>query len=92
MLVQILQFGNEYTKNKTTIEAKDYYDTENFNTKEIVKISRGITKQDELFDYVDTPSYLKAKIKTDVILTNVISTSGQKESDVVTVKIEGDLP
>ena len=36
--------------------------------------------------------YLKAKIKTDVILTNVISTAGQKENDVVTVKIEGDLP
>ena len=36
--------------------------------------------------------YLKAKIKTDVILTNVISTAGQKENDVVLVKIEGDLP
>ena len=36
--------------------------------------------------------YLKAKIKADVILTNVISTAGQKESDVVTVVIEGDLP
>lgn len=28
-----------------------------------IKTSRGTTKQDELFDYVDTPSYLKAKIK-----------------------------
>ena len=36
--------------------------------------------------------YLKAKIKTDVILTNVISTAGQKDNNVVTVKIEGDLP
>ncbi len=36
--------------------------------------------------------YLKAKIKTDVILTNVISTAGQKENDIVVVKIEGDLP
>lgn len=36
--------------------------------------------------------YLKAKIKTDVILTNVISTAGQKDNSVVTVKIEGDLP
>ena len=35
--------------------------------------------------------YLKAKIKTDVILTNVISTAGQKDNNVVTVKIEGDL-
>ena len=36
--------------------------------------------------------YLKAKIKTDVILSNVISTAGQKDNNVVTVKIEGDLP
>lgn len=34
----------------------------------------------------------KAKLQTDVILKNVISTAGQKDSDVVTVKIEGDLP
>ncbi len=36
--------------------------------------------------------YLKAKIKTDVILTNVISTAGQKDNNEVTVVIEGDLP
>lgn len=36
--------------------------------------------------------YLKAKIKSDVILTNVISTAGQKDNNVVTVVIEGDLP
>ena len=36
--------------------------------------------------------YLKAKIKSDVILINVISTAGQKDNNVVTVKIEGDLP
>lgn len=34
----------------------------------------------------------KAKIQNDVILTNVISTAGQKDNNVVTVKIEGDLP
>ena len=48
-----------------------------------------ITAQSNKYEQL---GYLKAKIKTDVILTNVISTSGQKESDVVTVKIEGDLP
>ena len=36
--------------------------------------------------------YLKAKIKADVILTNVISTAGQKDNNTVTVRIEGDLP
>ena len=34
----------------------------------------------------------KAKIQNDSILTNVISTAGQKDNSVVTVKIEGDLP
>ena len=36
--------------------------------------------------------YLTASIKTNGILTNVISTSGQKENNIVTIKIEGDLP
>ena len=36
--------------------------------------------------------FLKAKMKSDVILTNVISTAGQKSNGEVTVKIEGDLP
>lgn len=36
--------------------------------------------------------YLVAKMKTEVILTNIISTAGQKDNNVVSVKIEGDLP
>lgn len=36
--------------------------------------------------------YLVAKMKTDVILTNVISTAGQKDNNIVTIRIEGDLP
>lgn len=43
-------------------------------------------------DKYEQLGYLKAKIKLDVILTNVISTAGQKDNNVVTVKIEGDLP
>ncbi len=43
-------------------------------------------------DKYEQLGYLKAKIKTDVILTNVISTAGQKDNDIVTVKIEGELP
>ena len=35
--------------------------------------------------------YLTASIKTNGILQNVISTSGQKENNLVTIKIEGDL-
>ena len=36
--------------------------------------------------------YLAASIKTNGILTNVITTSGQKDNNIVTIKIEGDLP
>ncbi len=36
--------------------------------------------------------YFVAKMKTDVILTNVVSTAGQKDNNVVSIKIEGDLP
>lgn len=43
-------------------------------------------------DKYEQLGYLKAKIKADVVLTNVISTAGQKDNNVVTVKIEGDLP
>ena len=34
----------------------------------------------------------KAKLDTEMYLTNVISTSGQQENNVIKVKIEGDLP
>ena len=36
--------------------------------------------------------YLKAKLKTEQILLNVISSAGQKNGDAVVVTIEGDLP
>ena len=34
----------------------------------------------------------KAKLDTGMYLTNVISTSGQQENNVIKVTIEGDLP
>ena len=37
-------------------------------------------------------AFFIGSIKTEVILTDVISTSGQKSSDMITVKIEGVLP
>lgn len=36
--------------------------------------------------------FFVARLKTDVILNNVVSTAGQKDNGVVTIKIEGDLP
>lgn len=40
----------------------------------------------------DQLGYFIARLKTDVILTGVISTSGQKDGESVMVEIEGDLP
>ena len=60
---KILQFGNEYAKNEITIEVKDYYDNKDFYMEDVVKISRGTTKQDELFDYVNAPNYYKERVK-----------------------------
>ena len=56
---KILQFGNGYDKNETTTEIKEYYDNEYFDMEDVIKISRGTTKQDELFDYVNEPNYYK---------------------------------
>ena len=40
------------------------YDVENeFDISDVVSISRGTTKQDELFEYVGAPDYLKSRIK-----------------------------
>mgnify|MGYP001625427070 FL=1 len=60
---KILQFGNEYAKDETTIEVKKYYGNEYFDMEDVIKISRGTTKQDELFDYVNAPNYYKERVK-----------------------------
>ena len=60
---KILQFGNEYAKDETTIEVKNYYGNEYFDMEDVIKISRGTTKQDELFDYVNAPNYNKERVK-----------------------------
>ena len=36
--------------------------------------------------------FLIATMKNDVVLTNVVSTAGQKDTEYITIKIEGDLP
>ena len=44
--------------------------------------------------YYDQLGFLKAKIKTDGILQKdtVVSSAGEKNNDIITMKIEGDLP
>ena len=34
-----------------------------FDMNDVIKISRGTTKQDELFEYVEAPDYLKTRVK-----------------------------
>ena len=60
---ELLQIGNEPTKEATTTEIKDYFDDQSFDMNDVVKISKGTTKEDELFDYVEAPSYLKSSKK-----------------------------
>ena len=62
---KLLQIGNEPTKEVATNEIKDYYDNQDFDMNDVIKISRGTTKQDELFDYVGVPDYLKASKKSN---------------------------
>ena len=62
-LRKLLQRGNDYTKDETANVVKDCYDNEEFDMSDVVKISRGTTKQDELFDYVYAPDYYKERVK-----------------------------
>lgn len=57
---------------------------ENTNKSQIVIKARS-SKYEQL-------GYFIAAIKTAPILTNVISTSGQKDGDIVSIEIKGDLP
>ncbi len=61
---ELLQIGNEPTKEATTSEIKDYYDNQDFNMYDVKDISKGTTKEDELFDYAGVPSYLKTSKKS----------------------------
>ena len=61
---KLLQIGNEPTKEATTTEIKEYYDNNDFNSNDVYDISKGTTKEDELFDYADIPSYLKTNNKS----------------------------
>ena len=61
---KLLQIGNEPTKEATTIEIKDYFDNQDFDSKGVYDISKGTTNEEELFDYASIPSYLKTSKKS----------------------------
>ena len=62
-LRKLLQRGNDYTKDETAEVVKNCYNNEEFDMGDVVNISRGTTKQDELFDYVEAPDYYKQRVK-----------------------------
>jgi len=62
---ELLQIGNDKTKEVTTSEIKDYYDNKDFDSNDVYDISKGTTKEDELFDYASVPSYLKISKKSN---------------------------
>lgn len=57
----LLQKGNELIKEATTEEIKGYYNNEDFNSSDVYNISKGTTKEDELFDYAEIPDYMKSR-------------------------------
>ena len=62
-LRKLLQRGNDYTKDETSLVVKDCYDNSEFDMGDVVRISKGTTKQDELFDYVEAPDYYKERVR-----------------------------
>lgn len=53
----LLQIGNEKTKEATTNEIKDYYDNNDFDKDDIYDIAIDTSKEDELFDYADIDKF-----------------------------------
>lgn len=62
-LRKLLQRGNDYTKDETTEFVKECYDNSEFDMGDVVRISKGTTKQYELFDYVEAPDYYKERVR-----------------------------
>ncbi len=62
-LRKLLQRGNNYTKDETADVIKDCYDNSEFDMGDVVRISKGTTKQDELFEYVEAPDYYKERVR-----------------------------
>jgi len=60
---KLLQKGNEMTKEATVSQVKTYYNNDLINDKDIFNISKGTTKQDELFEYVEAPDYYKERVR-----------------------------
>ena len=60
----LLQYGTDLIKDETSNEIKGFYRQDELDMEDVVDISRGTTKEDELFDFVGAPSYLKSRKKS----------------------------
>ena len=60
-----LQKGTELIKNLVVNEVKDYYFEDRFDSKDVYDISRGTSKEDELFNYANIPDYYKEYDKNE---------------------------
>ena len=58
---ELLQIGNDKTKDRATSEIKEYYDNKDFDSNDVYDISKGTTKENELFDYAEIPYYMKSR-------------------------------
>ena len=63
-MVIVRKRGKVYEYRFETAEiVKDCYDNSEFDVGDVIKISNGTTKQDELFEYADIPDYYKERIR-----------------------------
>lgn len=56
---KILLHGNDYSKDETESNVIDLYLDDSFDQKDIYQISRGTSKEDNLFDIAEIPDYYK---------------------------------
>ena len=63
-LREVLKFGNANSKELATDEVKFNYNIQNFDSNDVYEISRGTSKEDELFKYAEISSYYKEYNKT----------------------------
>ncbi len=57
---RLLQIGSEMIKTAVSIEVKEYYDYEDFDSMDVKDIAKGTTKEDELFEYANVPEIYKS--------------------------------
>ena len=63
-LREILKIGNEPAKDEATYQVKFNYGLKNFSQNDVYEISRGTSKEDELFEYVGISDYYKEYNRT----------------------------